>query len=30
MWWPGSTATGGIAATDTHNVVIGGVVPELR
>jgi len=29
MWWPGTTAAGGIGATDTHNLVIGTVVPEL-
>ena len=29
MWWPGTTAAGGIGATDTHNLVIGSVVPEL-
>jgi hypothetical protein len=29
MWWPGTMATGDIAATDTHNVVIDEVLPEL-
>ncbi|HEX4898723.1 MAG TPA: hypothetical protein VFV53_10235 [Candidatus Limnocylindrales bacterium] len=29
MWWPGTTPVGGIGATDTHNLVIGTVVPEL-
>jgi hypothetical protein len=28
MWWPGTMAAGGIGATDTHNLVIGTVVPE--
>ena len=29
MWWPGSEAINGVAATDTHNQVIGETRPEL-
>ncbi len=29
LWWPGTNAINGVSATDTHNIVVGHVVPEL-